>query len=160
MTMTMRAALLLSWLGVAASFKPQTLQTLQRLQRPATGLTAVSQRRPVLAMSAAPEAATATATATAPTLTPERFVVQNRFKVKAGREAAFEKRWADREVSEVWCGLRCTTTTTTTITTPTTTATTTTTSQVAPRHTRWFPFLLHAPEGRRREQAQGKSSSV
>mmetsp|Transcript_94338 Transcript_94338/g.270205 ORF Transcript_94338/g.270205 Transcript_94338/m.270205 type:complete len:339 (-) Transcript_94338:133-1149(-) len=93
----MRAALLLSWLGVAASFKPQTLQTLQRLQRPATGLTAVSQRRPVLAMSAAPEAATATATATAPTLTPERFVVQNRFKVKAGREAAFEKRWADRE---------------------------------------------------------------
>lgn len=27
----------------------------------------------------------------------ERFVVQNQFKVKAGREAAFEKRWADRE---------------------------------------------------------------
>lgn len=30
-------------------------------------------------------------------LTAERFVVQNRFKVKEGREAAFEKRWADRE---------------------------------------------------------------
>lgn len=27
----------------------------------------------------------------------ERFVVQNQFKVKAGREAAFEKRWADRK---------------------------------------------------------------
>ena len=27
----------------------------------------------------------------------ERYVVQNRFKVKKGREAAFEKRWADRE---------------------------------------------------------------
>jgi len=26
-----------------------------------------------------------------------RFVVQNRFRVKKGREAAFEKRWADRE---------------------------------------------------------------
>ena len=30
-------------------------------------------------------------------LKPERYVVQNRFKVKKGREAAFEKRWADRE---------------------------------------------------------------
>jgi len=27
----------------------------------------------------------------------DRFVVQNRFRVRAGREAAFEKRWADRE---------------------------------------------------------------
>ena len=27
----------------------------------------------------------------------ERFVVQNQFRVKKGREAAFEKRWADRE---------------------------------------------------------------
>ncbi|KAH8049355.1 antibiotic biosynthesis monooxygenase [Aureococcus anophagefferens] len=30
-------------------------------------------------------------------LAAERYVVQNRFKVKKGREAAFEKRWADRE---------------------------------------------------------------
>jgi len=50
--------------------------------------------RPLRA-SAAPEVA-ATAAATAP-LAPARFVVQNRFRVRRGREAAFEKRWADRE---------------------------------------------------------------
>lgn len=31
------------------------------------------------------------------TLSSSRFVVQNRFRVRKGREAAFEKRWADRE---------------------------------------------------------------
>ena len=35
--------------------------------------------------------------ATGERLSAERYVVQNRFKVKKGREAAFEKRWADRE---------------------------------------------------------------
>ena len=35
--------------------------------------------------------------ATGNRLSAERYVVQNRFKVKKGREAAFEKRWADRE---------------------------------------------------------------
>ena len=35
--------------------------------------------------------------ATGAKLEAERYVVQNRFKVKKGREAAFEKRWADRE---------------------------------------------------------------
>lgn len=48
----------------------------------------VSARR---SRSAKVKALTSTAIAT------ERFVVQNQFKVRAGREAAFEKRWADRE---------------------------------------------------------------
>ncbi|KAH8075766.1 antibiotic biosynthesis monooxygenase [Aureococcus anophagefferens] len=34
-------------------------------------------------------------------LAAERYVVQNRFKVKKGREAAFEKRWADRRESRL-----------------------------------------------------------
>jgi len=34
--------------------------------------------------------------ATAPMLTAERYVATNRFRVKEGREASFEKRWADR----------------------------------------------------------------
>lgn len=41
-------------------------------------------------MSAAP-------TVTAPPLTAERYIATNRFRVKEGREAAFEKRWADRK---------------------------------------------------------------
>ena len=36
------------------------------------------------------------AAATAPMLTAERYVATNRFRVKEGREASFEKRWADR----------------------------------------------------------------
>ena len=35
--------------------------------------------------------------ATGERLSAERYVVQNRFRVKKGREPAFEKRWADRE---------------------------------------------------------------
>ena len=48
-------------------------------------------------LRSAPAADAPTATASGKTIPAERFVVQNQFKVKAGREAAFEKRWADRE---------------------------------------------------------------
>ena len=36
-------------------------------------------------------------TTAAPVLTADRYVATNRFRVKEGREAAFEKRWADRQ---------------------------------------------------------------
>lgn len=60
----------------------------------------VSSSSPALRPSprALPRRAATPATATdVGTVTAERFVVQNQFKVKKGREAAFEKRWADRE---------------------------------------------------------------
>ena len=55
---------------------------------------AVRPRGVALRAASAVEAAPATSGAQ---IQAERYVVQNRFKVKKGREAAFEKRWADRE---------------------------------------------------------------
>lgn len=40
---------------------------------------------------------TVTSTISTPCVAGERYVATNRFKVKSGREGAFEKRWADRQ---------------------------------------------------------------
>ena len=54
----------------------------------------LARRAPAVASVAAPADAPADAAAA---VAAERYVVQNRFRVKKGREPAFEKRWADRE---------------------------------------------------------------
>eukprot|EP00588_Corethron_pennatum_P025213 CAMPEP_0194314384 /NCGR_PEP_ID=MMETSP0171-20130528/11222_1 /TAXON_ID=218684 /ORGANISM="Corethron pennatum, Strain L29A3" /LENGTH=336 /DNA_ID=CAMNT_0039069775 /DNA_START=70 /DNA_END=1080 /DNA_ORIENTATION=+ len=82
---------LLALLLVVASSIPTSdaFSVLAPAQRPP-----LRTHRP-LRVSTAPEAeATTAATAV---LAPARFIVQNRFRVRRGREAAFEKRWADRE---------------------------------------------------------------
>ena len=54
----------------------------------------LARRAPAVTSVAAPADAPADAAAA---VAAERYVVQNRFRVKKGREPAFEKRWADRE---------------------------------------------------------------
>jgi len=55
------------------------------------------QPAPARAAAAMVAESPASATAAAAVLPAERYVATNRFRVKAGREAAFEKRWADRK---------------------------------------------------------------
>jgi heme-degrading monooxygenase HmoA len=50
-----------------------------------------------LVLRAPPCTMSAAAPVAAPPLAAERYVATNRFRVKDGREAAFEKRWADRK---------------------------------------------------------------
>jgi heme-degrading monooxygenase HmoA len=60
---------------------------------PSSGLSGAPLRAPVVTM--ATEQASALTSATG--IAAERYVATNRFRVKEGREAAFEKRWADRQ---------------------------------------------------------------
>jgi len=86
----------LFWAGlflVAESFS--TVPTIASISTPATTTTTTTTTTSQLSSTAAAEVETpATDSSSIP---PSRFVVQNRFRVKKGREAAFEKRWADRE---------------------------------------------------------------
>jgi len=70
--------------------------TLALLAAPAVAFRAPVARRSALAMAASTESASSAATADGP-LAGERYVAMNRFSVREGKEAAFEKRWADRK---------------------------------------------------------------
>ena len=59
-------------------------------------LLAVSPILGLVVRAPAPMMQASVATA-APPLVAERYIATNRFRVKEGREAAFEKRWADRK---------------------------------------------------------------
>ena len=91
-------------LVVAAAATPTTGFVPQSRSKPLVRTTAggscsrsTSASPTIVASSAAPVDAQAAAAPPAAAPTAERYVVQNRFRVKQGREAAFEKRWADRE---------------------------------------------------------------
>lgn len=59
--------------------------------------TTTAQYRPVIALRAAASSTATSSSSSSSSLIPKRYIVQNRFQIRKGREAAFEKRWADRE---------------------------------------------------------------